>query len=138
MKSSAPALRNFLISFFCFFRDQNEKWDKRTNKITNQSNSPVLPVVFCIHMQDYQADFFLREILDEISNGTDGKRHYVNLKRRNQPLDKCRFSSERPNNNIVSSGVFKPFPFLVSGFFILTYQNKCVSGKWFLFMQKVQ
>jgi hypothetical protein len=39
----------------------------------------------------------------------------------------------RPNNNIVSKGVFKLLPFSDDAVFLTSaYQNKCVAGKCFL------
>jgi len=38
----------------------------------------------------------------------------------------------RPNNKIVSKGVFKLLPFSDDAVFLTSaYQNKCVAGKWF-------
>ena len=72
--------------------NQDKKGDKGSDKIADKPDYPVLPMVFCVDVEDNKTDFFLWEILDEFSNCADGQGHRFYLKRRDQPLDKGHFS----------------------------------------------
>ena len=86
-------------------------------------------LLFCIDAEDDQADFFLGKVMDEISNGADGKRYYIDFKRRNQSLDKSGLGTRTDRTAVLSlmDSAYR-FLFAEGNVYLLTYQNKTLSA----------